>query len=199
MPSFKQFSETAKQYGQGGSNNEWFRPPLGESRIRILSEEFEVLAKHWDSLMRKSHVCYGQDEGCPYDTTVKDKATGTVKTVHKPGIKYLVYLIDRADGKVKIGELPYSVIKVLEDLASSEEYGYDGAPSFDVIITKTKTGPQATDVEYSLIPSRKDSPITEAEQKEFSEKISLVELIDKMKIKAKDKTASGGVPDVIEE
>lgn len=195
MPKLSDFTEVAKEYGSRGS--EWFNPPMGESKIRILSEEFAVLAKHYIPSLKRSFVCYGKDEGCPHDSTIKDKNTGETKVVHKPGVKYLWWVIDRKDGKVKIAELPYSVCQPIADLKNSDEYGFESAPNYDIIITKKKTGPAATDVEYSVVPSRKDTPLTEEEKATFSEKPSLEEIVEKMKSKEKEKSKSTNLTDAL--
>ncbi len=189
MPKFSEFENIAKEHGQGGNSGEWFRPSEGESRIRILSDEFEVLAKHWIPSLNKSFVCYGKDKGCPHDSIVKDKNTGEEKKIHKPGIKYLVWMIDRKDGKIKIGELPYSVTKLIASLKDNEEYGFSDVPSYDITIKRTKTGTAATDVEYNVIPARKDTVVTESELNEFNEKTSLTEIVQKMKDKEMSKNS----------
>jgi hypothetical protein len=56
--------------------------------------------------------------------------------------------------KIQILEIKQVVImNALEALASSKSWG--DITSFDVIITKTKTGPEARDVEYSVMPEPK--------------------------------------------
>ena len=188
MPNLNDFTAVAKEYGF--KKDDWYRPTTGESKVRVLSGEFEVLAKHWIQSLKKTFVCYGQDEGCPYDTEIVDQTTGKKRMVHKPGVKYLFWVIDRVDEKIKIGELPYTVAQKIAELKSSEEYGFETSPAYDIIIKKTKTGPNSTDVEYTVIPSRKDTPLTPDEIKGFEEKESLVDIVEKMKSKEKNKQSS---------
>jgi uncharacterized protein with von Willebrand factor type A (vWA) domain len=71
-------------------------------------------------------------------------------------------------------------------LKTNEEYKYDEIPPYDVIIKRTKTGPNATDVEYSLIPARTNTPLTDAEVAMSSGKGSLEQIVEKMKEKSKN-------------
>jgi len=190
MPNLNDFTTVAKEYGF--KKDDWYRPALGETRVRILSAEFEVLAKHWIQSLKKTFVCYGKDEGCPYDTEIVDPNSGKKKMVHRPGIKYLFWGIDRQDNQIKILELPYSVAQKIAELKESTEYGFDVIPGYDITIKKTKTGPNSTDIEYTVIPSRKDTPLTKEELDAFAEKEPLKDIVEKMK--SREKTRQSSVP-----
>src|SRR5262245_11733803 len=69
----------------------------------------------------------------------------------EPTTKYLHWVLDRADGKIKPAHLPYRIVKALGDLEKSEDYGFDGFPMpFDVTVKATNAG--SKDVEYTVIP-----------------------------------------------
>jgi len=58
-------------------------------------------------------------------------------------------------GKVQILEVKQvGIINSLEALSLSKSWG--DVTSFDIIITRTKTGPNPTDVEYSVMPEPKE-------------------------------------------
>ena len=79
----------------------------------------------------------------------------------KPNFKWLVYVLDRADGAVKPYFMPHRIFKILEDLQTDEEYGFEGMPMpFDVVINAKGAG--TIDVEYGVVP-RKATPLTSQE------------------------------------
>lgn len=182
MPKFNEFDKVSSQYGQS-RGSDWWRIEFGDNKVRLLSADFEVLARHYNPSTNKSTVCFGKDKGCKIDTKVKDEKTGDFRSVHKPNVKYLVWLIDRKDNTIKIGELPYTVAKAIADLRETEEYKFEDVPGYDITIRRTKTGEKPTDVEYSVIPSRKDSPLTVEEQMEYQKKTPLSTIVEKMKNK----------------
>ena len=179
MAKFGDFVSVAKEHGQG-AGSEWFRPPLGESKVRLVSE-FEIIAKHWRNDIKRTAVCYGKEKGCPYHGEKEQRAK----------IEYLIWLIDRKDKKLKIAALPYSVMKKIADWKTSTEYGYDVLPLFDVVISKKKTGERQMEIEYDAVPSRKDSPLTDEEQEMILDEANdLSEVVQKMKDKAAGRSSS---------
>lgn len=201
MPTLDKFDEITRS--NRFSRSEWFSPTDGENKIRVLSNEFAVLPSHYIPSMRKSFTCFGKENGCPHDMAIKvlvrdedGKPTFQIdgktpvteeKIVHRPGLKYLLWVIDRKDGKVKIGKFTYGVVKMITDFKSSEEYGYENLPVYDIIVKRTKTGPDPKDVEYSVIPSRIDTSLTEKEQEELKTVGSLEEIVNRMKEKEQRK------------
>lgn len=76
--------------------------------------------------------------------------------------KWLVYVLDRADGQVKPYFMPHSIMKLLLGLQQSEDYGFDEIPMpFDVALNAKGAGTR--DVEYSVVPARKSTPLTAEE------------------------------------
>ncbi len=191
---------------ESGEKSEWYTPEVGENKVRFLSMDSVVLATHWNPSLKKTFTCFGKDKGCPYDieidSPVRDEnnqieldVNGKPKTekkiVHRPGKKYLLWIIDRKDGKVKIGKFTYGVAKYVVDLKNSSDYGYSDIPGCDITIIKTKTGPKTSDVEYNTVPG-KEVPLTPAEEEYRKNLGNLGEIVEKMKDKAKKLHESGG-------
>ncbi len=90
----------------------------------------------------------------------------------KPTRKFVGYLIDRSDKAIKPAFLAKTIIDKIADLQMSgpapEGYGFDGVPMpYDINIKATGAGTK--DVEYSVIPARTETPLTEEELKAISE------------------------------
>src|SRR5258706_1543588 len=79
----------------------------------------------------------------------------------KPNFKWLVYVLDRADGVVKPYFMPHRIFKILEDFQSDQEYAFDGMPMpYDIVINVKGAG--TIDVEYSVL-ARKATALTATE------------------------------------
>ena len=161
-----------KEYNIGGSG-EWYNLDEGDNKIRIIST-MEVLAKHFDPASKKSFVCFGKNAGCPW-----------CKQENKPQIKFMMYVIDRKDEIIKIASFGYKIISAIEGYKNNKEYAFDVLPEYDITITKTKTGSEAKDVEYSVIPARSNTSLTEEEEKEIEKvmKNPIAGIVEKMKEK----------------
>src|SRR3990167_4136087 len=58
--------------------------------------------------------------------------------------KFVTYVIDRTDGKVKLVRLPYIVVKAIGALQVNEEYHFEELPMpYDIIIQTTNAGTKA--------------------------------------------------------
>ena len=171
---FEEHEQVAKEYKLGGN---YWRPEKGKNKIRLLSE-FEVYGEHWIQGEKKSYACIGKDD-CP---RCKDGV--------KVSPRFLVWVLDRADGEVKLGQLGYSIIKQIGNLSKSDDWGYDGFPNYDIEIEKSGSG---LDTEYFVTPTpNKDELDGATNAKMKGEMKDLKGIIGKMKEKA------GGSPDVIQ-
>ena len=170
--NFGDLKKVSKEYNIGGSG-EWYNLDEGDNKIRIIST-MEVLAKHFDPASKKSFVCFGKDKGCPW-----------CKQENKPQIKFMMYVIDRKDEIIKIASFGYKIISAIEGYKNNKEYAFDVLPEYDITITKTKTGSEAKDVEYSVIPARSNTSLTEEEEKEIEKvmKNPIAGIVEKMKEK----------------
>ena len=97
---------------------------------------------------------------------IKDKVDSSVFG-DKPSFAYVAQAIDRADGKIKLLDLKTTIYNAIVDYAVNPEYGNpaDSDKGYDLVITKTKTGPATVNVQYGVTPSRASTPLTEEEKK----------------------------------
>lgn len=102
--------------------------------------------------------------------------------------KWLCYVLDRADGKVKPFFMPHSIYKQIEALQDSEDYAFAEVPMpYDLTVNAVGAGTK--EVVYTLMPARKESPITALEYQQFSELQPLKEL--QVKLREKTKATAG--------
>lgn len=89
--------------------------------------------------------------------------------------KWLCYVIDRADGKVRAFFMPHVIYKQIEALQVNPDYEFDDVPMpYDLTITVTNAGTK--EAKYLLVPARKNTPITDAEFEDFGKQKPLEEL-----------------------
>lgn len=170
---FKNINEIKNKYNIKPSGD-WLTLKQGSNKIRVVSDfvDFGVHSIKEKGKFR-SVVCIGKDKGCPYCS--KNLPVR---------VQFLGWVIDRSDGKVKLLKIGWSVYDKLYKLSESEEYGYSDLSSYDIDIIKTGNG---LETEYSVIPSRKDVPLTSDELSQIKEVVKdPEEIIEKMKDKVKD-------------
>lgn len=124
----------------------FFKCQEGENKIRILSEG-ALIGTHW--VNNKPFPCYGETKGCPRHGEGAPIKDGKPQS---PQVKFTCYVLDRADDKVKLADLPYSVIKKIGELQQDTDWSFDEFPMpYDVKITyKPKETPNNM---YVVTPS----------------------------------------------
>lgn len=178
MSKFSDFKQVEKNYGIG-QGGDWLTLKEGENKIRVISE-FEVFGNHFNQATKRGIICIGKDKGC------EGCASGI-----KLNVRALGWVIDRADGKVKLFRMPYSIFKAIGELQMTTEYQFDILPEYDMTIKKAGEG---LETKYTVIPSRANKEITGEEFEQINKVVKPVsEIIEKMKVKE-----GRGVP-VIEE
>lgn len=81
----------------------------------------------------------------------------------KPTFKWLCYVLDRRDGKVKPYFMAHTIFKLLEALQEDPEYTFSETPMpYDITINAKGAGTK--EVEYSVLPARTAVPLTPAER-----------------------------------
>jgi hypothetical protein len=86
--------------------------------------------------------------------------------------KYVIHVLDRATGEVKLLDKGNGVFKELKKYALNPEYG--DLRQYDITITRKGSG---LETEYSVTPARQNTPLTEAELKLYEEcKVDLAKL-----------------------
>lgn len=112
----------------------------------------------------------------------------------KPNFKWLCYVLDKRDGKAKPFFMPHSIYKQIAALQSSEDYAfYDVPMPYEIIINAKGAGTK--EVVYTLLPARKETPVTAMESQSFAELKPLAELQKKLKEKSQQQQAGEPVAD----
>ena len=168
---FKNQEELRQKYGEK-NKSDWLNLKDGSNKVRIVSD-FVDYGTHSikEGTQFKSVVCIGKENHCPY-----------CEKGLPARVQFLGWVIDRSDGQVKLLRIGWSIYEQLKNFQESKEYGFENLPPYDIDIVRTGTG---LDTKYNIIPARKDSPLTEAEQAMVLKKIKdPQEIIDRMKEKA---------------
>jgi hypothetical protein len=93
----------------------------------------------------------------------------------KKNFKWLCYVIDRRDGEIKAFFMPHKVYKAIDALQLNPDYAFSDIPMpYDVTIHAKKAGTK--DVEYTMIPARKETPLTADESEKLHAAKPLAEL-----------------------
>lgn len=81
----------------------------------------------------------------------------------KPTFKWLCYVLDRRDGKIKPFFMAHTIYKAIEALQMNEDYKFEEVPMpYDVTINAKGAGTK--EVVYTLMPARANTPLTPAER-----------------------------------
>lgn len=113
----------------------------------------------------------------------------------KPNFKWLVYVLDRADGQVKPYFMPHRIFKILEDFENDEEYAFEGMPMpYDIVINAKGAG--TIDVEYTVI-ARKPTKLTAEEMNLIDAAKPLKELQNQIRAKNAPQEPKSFDPDEI--
>lgn len=97
----------------------------------------------------------------------------------KKSLKWCCWIIDRRDGQVRFAEFSKSIINGMSALSMSAEYGFQGLPPYDFIVTRTG---KDMETRYSVSAARTNTELTEQEKLAVSERgtiQSMVEGLDK--------------------
>lgn len=96
--------------------------------------------------------------------------------------KWLCYVLDRRDGKCKPFFMPHKIYKAIEALQQNPDYAFDTVPMpYDLTISAKGAGTK--EVEYTLMPARKETAVTAVEYQLLADLKPLEELQQKLKEK----------------
>lgn len=100
--------------------------------------------------------------------------------------KWLCYVLDRLDGKVKPFFMPHTIYKALEAYQLSDDFGFVDVPMpYDITVNADGAGTK--EVKYTVMPGR-EKPLTASEQAALATVKPLIELQAALKEKRdKDK------------
>ncbi|MFA5442055.1 MAG: hypothetical protein WC288_01955 [Candidatus Paceibacterota bacterium] len=167
---FKSEDELQSKYGIK-EKGDWLNLKEGSNKVRIVSH-FVDYGIHSIKGERKykSVICIGKENNCPY----------CAKGI-KVKVQFLGWVIDRADGKIKLLKIGWTIKEKLRKLQHSEDYGFTNLPDYDIDIIRTGEG---LDTNYDVLPARKSTELTEEEKEKILEVVKdPQEIIDKMKEK----------------
>ncbi len=156
----------------------WFKFLEGDNQFRILIEP-EVLYEKY-----KVGICYTD---CGY--------TGTPK--------YLTWILDKADNKVKLFKLPFTIFQQIAGYQEDADYAFTEFPMpYDLKITATGAGTK--EVGYVMLP-KPVKELTDEEKGIVAEKMAEeqtktpAEIIARMKEKQIEKHKLEGKPEITDE
>ena len=161
--------DEANKSEYSASGGGWFKTKEGANSIRVLCEP-EVIFEDY-----KMGICY---TGCNF----------------KGSPKYLTYVLDRADGAVKLYKLPYGIFQSMAVFEKDEDTKFEGFPMpYDLKIHAVGAGTK--DVKYTVTPSPKLVLVVEDVMASLTKKKSVKEMVEILKAKNKEKHAGDvGVP-----
>lgn len=100
--------------------------------------------------------------------------------------KWLTYVLDRRDGKIKPHFMPHTIYKQIVALQVSDDYNFAEVPMpYDLTVHAKGAGKK--EVEYTLMPARKELALTPMEEQQWAATKPLLEI----KQALKDKQAKG--------
>lgn len=145
----------------------YFKIVEGDNRVQLLTYT-APLAQYFDPGTKKYRIAEDGDKG-----------------VSIKGVCWILH-----DGKLKQAKLPYTVVKAIRAFQNDEETSFDEFPMPYAINIKAKNA-GTKEVEYTVIPSRKESTIPAAILAELKSKPSPEEIIEKMRGKTEPSSKSG--------
>ena len=140
------------------------------TRVRIIGNVLPRYVRWVVTNEGKKHPleCLSFDRDQEEFTNARDPFKEIDESIYseKPQFSYVVNVIDRADGKLKLMDLKTTIYKQIVDYARDPDYGSPSDPEngYDITIKKEKTGPLPQNVKYSIMTSRNSTPLTEAER-----------------------------------
>lgn len=165
---------TAVAEEQGSSSgSDFFKIPVGDTRIRILSEFEEV-----------KQVYEGEFPNAVYKGFHKDG------DIMKSGCKvrrsgWAWCIVRGKPDEQKIITFPIGLVAKIANLRRDPEYQWDEFPMpYDITIHNTGEGGDR----YSITPARSNVPVTEEEFADYTEKTKIEDIITRIKEK------QGGAP-----
>ncbi len=165
----KQQEEAARKEGISGGKDGWVKIQEGDNRFRVLSEP-EMLFEDFNH-----GICYTD---CGYEGSAK----------------FLMYVLDRKDNKIKLWKAPYTVGTSIAGYETDEEYRFDSYPMpYDVKLNAKNAGTK--EVKYTLVPGRATTPVGQEVMDELGKKKGIADIISGMKEKNKQEHIATGFYD----
>lgn len=163
----KEQEEIAKNEGYASSGGgDWFKFSEGANKFRVLTDPEMIYEKF------KKGICYID---CGYQGTPK----------------FMLFLLDRKDRKIKLAKLPYTVGNTIAEYETNEDWQFEGYPMpYDITVNAKNAGTK--EVEYTITPTPKKEDISKEVEAELATKTNTLEIIQSMKDKQKQKHIEDG-------
>lgn len=144
----------------------WFKFKEGKNSIRILSEPMVIYEDYVKG------ICFTD---CGF----------------KGNIKYMAYVIDNVDLGIKKMKIPYGIFQYIADLEDDEDWQFQGFPMpYDLNINATNAG--VKEVNYDVKPRPVRTEIPDEIKIALAKKKPIVEVIEDLKKKNKEKHIAEG-------
>lgn len=183
----------AEEHGLSGGADFFNFSKSGDFKIRVLTLPV-AMATHFFGKGVKGSICYGADKGCPFHGVNPNDENG--EYYKNPTVKFSAYVLDRADGNVKLGELPWSVVSVLSDLEKDEEWTFSGYPMpYDITVKYDKENKDPKSIYKTIGSPKREAVSTEVENDllQKQEKQSIESYVAGRKTKQCDEHKASGV------
>lgn len=151
---------------QGGGD--WYKFVEGTNSFRVLTEP-EMMFEDF-----RMGICYTD---CGFEG----------------GSKFLTYVLDRKDGKIKLAKLPYSIGTKIAGYENDTEFSLDfqGFPMpYDIRVIAKGAGTK--EVKYQVDPNPNKRPVEQQTIEAMAKLKPTTEIIEKMKQKNKEKHVADG-------
>lgn len=183
---FQDYTKVEEEYNVGQGAGEFMKLKEGDNIIRVLTE-FELRGVHQFKLGNKfqTHVCVGRDKGCVY-----------CKEGSKVSVKYLGWVIDKKDNKVKLLEIGHTIFKQIGELQKDEDYAFESIPDYNL---KIKRSGEGLDTKYQVVASPKKVELTDEEKSQVMELKPVSEIIKTMKEKELKQVPKEELPTIQED
>lgn len=173
-----EMAKDEKKYGMGGGSGYYDLQEGNGNVVRVLTPG-AILGQHFFGKGVRPKVCYGEDKGCPIRNKDDKFEHGDIS------VKYYLYVLDRADGGIKIGQFPYSVMKQIGALQKNPDYAFEDLPmTYDLRITYNKAESPANMYKVDVKPASPE--LTEDQLAQLQEKMSKSspeQIVERMKNK----------------
>lgn len=186
----QQMNDAEKEYGvSSNSKDDWLKLEDGDTKIRILTAMIPI-GDHWTG--SKYETCIGKDNNCPNciedgkakafnDALPKDAKQEDKKRVTL-GVKWLVWVLDYKDNKIKLAKLPYKISSQIAAFQEDPEYAFNEAPiPWDLTINTTNA--HKNTATYVVKPARVNTPVPEEVLKQLEKKNNLEDIKSRFKAK----------------
>ena len=161
------FSDIPKSKGGGA---DFLTLSSGNNKLRIVSEAVER-PRFWSQEYKNNF---------DYVPALDDAFLAAYNANHEAPIRvknnYVVYVIDRADGEIKILEIGKTITDQLRELSVSEDYKFDDVPPYDMTIKKEG---EKMSTKYTVMAARDNTELTDEEKEKVAGLSPLEDLVAK--------------------